>query len=56
MNPASFLAALIVLLIVIVMVRSLIKKKKTGKCSCGCSSCNGTCSHCLSSADKGDME
>ncbi len=56
MNLATLLAALLVLLMVIAMIRSLIKENRAGKGSCGCSSCNGFCSHCLKTADKGDME
>jgi len=56
MNLASLLTALVVLLIVMLMVRSLIKEKKAGRCSCGCSSCNGVCSHCLEPTDKGERK
>ena len=56
MNLASLLSGLVVILIVILMIRSLIKEKKTGRCSCGCSSCNNVCTHCLESADKGDKK
>ncbi|MCR5096632.1 MAG: FeoB-associated Cys-rich membrane protein [Erysipelotrichaceae bacterium] len=56
MNLASFLTALTVLLIVAVMIRSLIKEKKEGKCSCGCSSCNGVCSHRFEQEDRGDKK
>ena len=48
-NLASIGLLTVVALIVFFIVRSRIKEKKQGKCSCGCSGCSG-----CSSRRKGD--
>ncbi len=40
-NIASIMLLIVVALIVFFIVRSKIKEKKQGKCSCGCSGCSG---------------
>lgn len=45
MNPASWIAIMIVLVIVVLVIRNMIRDQRNGKCSCGCSSCKGTCPH-----------
>jgi hypothetical protein len=47
MNLASWIAGLVVLAIAALIVRNMIIEKRNGKCSCGCSSCSGTCPHCI---------
>ncbi len=46
MNLATLITGIIVLLIVVLAIRSLIRERRSGKCSCGCSSCSGSCPHC----------
>lgn len=40
-NLASIVLMFVAALIVFFIVRSKIKEKKQGKCSCGCSGCSG---------------
>ena len=56
MNPSTIIAGAVVLLIIIVLIRSLLKEKKSGKCSCGCSSCSGKCPHCITPVLKKEKE
>ncbi len=58
-NIGSIIVSLVLVLIVFIAVRSMIKDKKSGKCSCGgsCGSCGG-CSGCAMSGAccKGNVE
>ena len=47
MTISTMMAGAAVLLITIVLAGSLFKEKRSGKCSCGCSSCSGKCPHCI---------
>ncbi|MBQ9720605.1 MAG: FeoB-associated Cys-rich membrane protein [Oscillospiraceae bacterium] len=40
----TLIAALVVILIVFFAVRSMVKKRKSGNCGCGCENCNAGCS------------
>ena len=55
MNAGTFIALLAVLLLVGFAVRSIIKDKREGKASCGCSigGCSG-CSGCAACASRGN--
>ena len=44
-NLASIVLLLVMALIVFFIVRSKIKQKKQGTCSCGCSGCSGCAAH-----------
>lgn len=44
MNFGTLVVGLLLVLMVIGVIRSLVKKKKEGKCSCGCDC--GTCGGC----------
>lgn len=48
MNLASWLAGLAVAGIVVLIIKPMIGNKRSGSCSCGCSSCGGACPHGLS--------
>lgn len=44
-NFASIILLLVVAAMVFFLVRSKIKDRKQGKCSCGCEGCNGCTTH-----------
>ena len=52
MNLASCITGFVVLVIVFLLIRNMIKEKRSGKCSCGCSSCSEACPHCLTPIKK----
>ena len=62
MNIPTLIALIAVIVIAVLMIRSTIKKKQTGGCGCGCSSCSGSCPHCITpdlkneDIKKGDTE
>ena len=59
-NIGSIIVSLVLVFIVILAARSVIKDKKSGKCSCGgsCGGCGGGCSGCAMSGAccKGNVE
>ena len=51
-NWATLLVSAVLVAVVGVIVWSMIKAKKNGKSSCGCSGCSGNCPGCAVSRQK----
>ena len=50
-NLASLVLLLVVVAIVFFLIRSKLKERKQGSCSCGCAGCSGCAGH--KASDKG---